>query len=108
VTARGWQVLPPLAGLLVGPAIWVLSTQLGQMLPYAECGARFRPSMVVAGLGVVLSLAASWLSWRSAAGLRQQEAMRFTAWLSVLLGLLFAFALLLQATATLVLTGCER
>jgi hypothetical protein len=110
VTARPgiWRLLALLSGLGVGPVIWALSTQLGQILPYAECGARIRPSMIFAGIGVVVALGSAWLSWRGAAGLRGQEAMRFTGGLAALMGLLFAFALLLQAAATLVISGCER
>lgn len=103
-----WRLLALLSGLCVGPAIWALSTQLGQILPYPECGAGIRPSMVFAGLGVAMALGSAWLSWRGAAGLQGQEAMRFTGRLAALMGLLFAFALLLQATATVVISGCER
>ncbi|MFC7554848.1 hypothetical protein EBE87_14945 [Pseudoroseomonas wenyumeiae] len=110
MTARHdpWRLLALLAGLAVGPGIWALSTQLGQILPYAECGASIRPSTIFAGLGALLSLGSAWLSWRGAAGLRKEEAMRFTGQMAALMGLLFAFALLLQAAATLVLSGCER
>jgi hypothetical protein len=82
--------------------------QLGQILPYAECGATIRPSAIVAGVGVLLALGSAWLSWRGAEELRGQDALRFTGRLAALTGLLFAFALLLQTAATLVISACER
>ncbi|MBC9177483.1 hypothetical protein IBL25_11085 [Roseomonas ludipueritiae] len=103
-----WRLLALLAGLGVGPGIWALSTQLGQILPYAECGASIRPSTFLGAAGVLMALASAWMSWRAAAGLRGQEALRFTGQLSALMGLLVAFALLLQTAATLVISACER
>lgn len=110
MTARAgiWRLLALLAGLGVGPVLWALSMQLGQILPYAECGARIRASTLFAAIGMVLTLGSAWLSWRGAAGLHGQQAMRFTGRLGALMGLLFAFALLLQAAATLVISACER
>ena len=102
------RLLALLAGMVVGPALWALSTQLGQILPYAECGARIRASTLFAAIAMVLTLGSAWLSWRGAAGLRGQQAMRFTGQLGALMGLLFAFALLLQGAATLVISACER
>jgi hypothetical protein len=66
----------------------------------------------VSALLVLLTLIAAYVAWRSdwaAQGLAgQSQTGSFLAGLGGLLGLLFAFAMLLQGTASLVMTGCER
>jgi hypothetical protein len=100
------------AGLTIGPLAWAINTQLGQILPYLECGTGLP---LLAGASIVLalfSLAAGYLSWRcdpSGGGPpNDAETPGFVAALSGLAGALFAFPLLLQAVSSLVLTGCER
>jgi hypothetical protein len=61
--------------------------------------------LIISGIAVVLALGAGAVSWRlpwpSTAG-------RFWSGVCALLGVIFAFALLLQAGAALMLTGRER
>lgn len=97
------------AGLIMAPAVWALNMQLGQMLPYAECGAGWRLSATVSSLCIVVACLSGWMSGHAAS--RQQmegSALRFMAKLSASLAGIFAFALLLQAISGIVLTGCER
>jgi hypothetical protein len=95
---------------VVGSGLWALNTQLGQILPYAECGARISPGLLVSLLALAVTLLATLVSGRSLLLARQQAAggLGFTAALGLLSGLLFAYALLLQGLSTVVLTGCER
>jgi heme/copper-type cytochrome/quinol oxidase subunit 3 len=97
------------AGLIMAPAVWGLNMQLGQVLPYAECDAGWRLSATVSSLCIIVACLSGWVSWRAAS--RQpirDSALRFMARLSGLSASVFAFALLLQAIAGVVLTGCER
>jgi hypothetical protein len=93
----------------MAPAIWAVNMQLGQVLPYTECGAGWPLSTTISSLCVIVACLSASVSWHAAS--RQpvaQPAWRFLAILSGALAGLFAFALLLQAIAGLVLTGCER
>jgi hypothetical protein len=97
------------AGLIMAPAVWALNMQLGQVLPYAECGASWRLSATVSSLCIVVACLSGWVSWHATS--RQPiggSALHFMARLSASLAGIFAFALLLQAIAGIVLTGCER
>jgi hypothetical protein len=102
------------AGLTIGPLVWAINTQLGQILAILECRSKLP---LLAGTSIVLaflSLAAGYLSWRcdpERSGLTapdEAETLRFVVTLSALTGALFAFPLLLQAVSSVVLTGCER
>ena len=97
------------AGLVIGPAAWAANTQLGQMLPYPECGAGFRFILPLSVLAVLLSLLGSGLSWR-ASSFRQRDAgmLGFLGSLGALTGLLVAFALLLQGLASVLVSACAR
>jgi hypothetical protein len=101
--------LLPWAGFLLGPGAWLANTQLGQILPHAECGGGFRATILLSFLGTGLSVLGAWISWRHS-GLRARPAgcLAFVGSVGVLLGLVVAFALLLQGMAALVLSGCER
>jgi hypothetical protein len=101
--------LLPWAGFLLGPGAWLANTQLGQILPHVECGGGFRASILLSFLGAGLSVLGSWISWRNS-GLRRHPGGRlaFVGSIGALLGLVLAFALLLQGMAALVLSGCER
>jgi hypothetical protein len=105
--SRHWLAI--LAGAIAGASLWAVNMQLGQILPYAECGSRYRPEMLISFAAAALSLLGCWISWRSAGhGGMSRHTGRFAAMVSALLGLMFTFALLLQAASTLLLTGCER
>jgi hypothetical protein len=95
--------------LVIAPAVCAVSTQLGQILPYAECGGPRRLSAIAASLCLIAAAVSGWLSWRAASRIATGDgAFQFVARLSGALGAVFAFALVLQAMAGIVLTGCER
>jgi hypothetical protein len=97
------------AGLIMAPAVWALNMQLGQVLPYAECGAGWRLSAAISLLCAIVACLSGWVSWHAAS--RQpieSAALRFMARLSGSLAGVFVFSLLLQAIAGIVLTGCEQ
>lgn len=93
------------AGLTVGPVLWAVNMQSGQILPYPDCRSGLHVNLVISLLAAALSLAASIAAWRFA---RSDGTGLFASRLGALLSLLFAFTLLLQAMAGLLLTGCER
>ncbi len=93
------------AGLILAPAAWAVSTQLGLILPYAECATSFRPLLISILLLTTVALWAGWVSWRAAG---QERTGQFVARLFALLAAALAFSLLLQALASAILTGCER
>jgi hypothetical protein len=103
------------AGFFAGPAAWALHQQIGYMLVPVSCQARTMLVPIVTLLAVVLALAGSylsWMPWRAAeAGESAADAIRarrFLAILSAWSAALFAFAILLQGAATLILNGCQR
>jgi hypothetical protein len=85
--------------------LWAVNTQLGPILPYAECRSRLYPSVAISVLMAGLTFVTGIISWRT---LWDGQAGTFTSRISAVLAVIFTFALLLQATAGLVLTGCER
>lgn len=93
-------------------SLWAVNVQLGQILPYVECGSRSMPAMLISLAAAGATLACGWVSWCAAAGSgggrTANQTVRFTAHISALLGLVFTFVLLLQAASALLLTGCER
>lgn len=95
-----------LAGLALPPALWSLNNQLGQILPYAECGLSWRPGAWLSALFTALSLGGAWLAWRGAGQRTGSTALLLR--LGAGLGLMLALALLLQGLSALLLTGCER
>jgi len=108
---RHW--LTSLAGAIAGMMLWAVNMQLGQILPYVECGSRFGPEILISFAAACATLACGWISWRAGArsGCRDRAANhtgRFAARVSALLGFVFTFTLLLQAVSALLLTGCER
>lgn len=106
--ASAWRNLMPVAGILLGPGIWAVNMELGQILAYPECSGGARFSTLATFLGAALAMLGAFLSYR-ASGLRGGKGpSAFLGSVCALLGCIFAFALLLQGAATLVLTGCER
>ena len=100
------------AGLWLPALLWAVNMQLGQILPYHDCAVTIRISTAVSTALAIFALLAgsiSWRSWRDApAGFGSPNTLRFAAALSALSALIFAFALALQAIASMVLTGCEH
>jgi hypothetical protein len=98
------------AGLVIGGLAWAANTQFGEMLATPDCISTVRSSAIISATLLVAALTATGVSWwadrkRSAA---DDRTLPFAAQLSALTALMFAFALLMQATASMVLTGCER
>ncbi|MFL9826734.1 hypothetical protein [Rhodoplanes sp. SY1] len=102
---------PVWIALLGAPAAWAVAVQLGQILPYVDCGAGLRTSALTAVGAAVLAGAAGVVSWRwgrDRAGTHKRPVLRFVAMTGGLVAFVLLFALLLQLAAGLVLTGCER
>lgn len=96
-------------GLWTPPLLWATSLQLGQILPYVDCTAQSRSSPATAFSAMALTLLAGGLSWRSAARLGEDRfVLRSVAVIAAMSAAVFAYAIALQAGATLVLSGCER
>jgi hypothetical protein len=100
------------AGLIVAPALWTLNMQAGQILPYGDCASHRHLTAIIPLISVLPALASGYLSWRGRSVPAAEDVgarpLRFVALLGGLVALVFAFALLLQGAAGLVLTGCER
>lgn len=104
------------AGAIVGPTLLVVTTELGQILPYATCGSPVHSPALVAFGAALLAIAASLISWRAAQPNMTPRGVTsayptsfgFVGRLSALAGLIFAYALALQGFSAIVLTGCER
>ncbi len=95
------------AGLVLPPCAWALNTQLGQVLPYVDCrgeswlaAAASLACTAVAAAGTVLILLV-WQAGRSRTGL-------FISLIGCLSGAAFAFAILQQAAAAIVISACEH
>jgi hypothetical protein len=107
------KIITPLhwSGLLVASTLWMINTQLGQLLPYLDCEHHARYSAIISFVGAAASCLAGAISWRSIGLAETSEPRRtwlFVGSMSVLAALVFAFALSMQGLAGLVLNGCER
>ena len=98
------------ASLVATPLVWALNVQLGQLLPYLDCSRHTRLSAIVSAVATVIAVGAGLLALQnvSRAGVTAGRTMRFVVNLGGLMSLLFAFALVLQFAAGVVLSGCER
>jgi hypothetical protein len=110
-----WARGIPWAGLALGPGAWIVSTQANYAAVPWICATRINFIPVFALTLILVALAGALLSWRSyriepepptdgAGGVPRH----LLAFMSVLLGLLFALVIATQGAAALVLTGCER
>ena len=88
----------------------MLTTQLSQVLPGWECRSGHTVLLLATSVAVCLSIGSGILSWWSPGKLKSPPVLpwKFTSRLSGLVSFIFAYALFLQATSSLVLTGCER
>ena len=93
------------AGLIVAPLAWAIASELGLILPDAECATRFRPLLIATVLLTVLSGASGVVSWRAP---WPGHTGRFASQLFALLAASMSYALILDIVASAVLTGCER
>jgi hypothetical protein len=99
------------SGLLAASALWMINTQLGQILPYLDCERHARYSAIISFAGAAVSCLAAAISWQSigvAGRSEPRRTWRFVGLMSVLGALVFAFALSMQGLAGLVFNGCER
>jgi hypothetical protein len=100
------------AGLIIAPAIWAADMQAGQILPYPACHLQTPFTAILSFTSLILALASGYVSWRArqaiAPGAPESGSLRFIAALGYLAALIFAFALLLQGIAGIMLTGCEQ
>jgi len=98
------------AGLVIGGVAWAANTQLGEILPTANCIGRHHLSAIISFAGAFVVLACGGVSWcldhRPSIG--DDHSLPFASRLSALAALVFTFALLMQGAASLVLSGCER
>ena len=102
---RTRAVLLACAGLIVAGVCWMVSNELGLILPAAECGSSLKPSLIVTALLALAAFASAIVSSRAPWPGRTGQ---FTAHVSALFASVMLFALLLQVLATVLLTGCER
>jgi hypothetical protein len=110
--------IPPSLGLYVGPACWLVSTQLNYSLAASICG--WGGSTTIGVIALVLALlslcgaAFAWRGWRAAPAGRSVEASdshypaKFLAGMGVITGLLFAAVIALQGSAAFFLEACAR
>ncbi|MCA6119195.1 hypothetical protein J6524_30585 [Bradyrhizobium sp. WSM 1738] len=112
ISNRNRLALEVCAGLSVAPAIWIINTQLGRILVYLDCQHRTAYSAIASFAGAVANCVVAAVSWRAAQRVFLSEPppteLSFVGSLSALSALLFAFALLMQGAASLVLSGCQR
>ncbi|QTK82056.1 Hypothetical protein AT6N2_L1262 [Agrobacterium tumefaciens] len=95
------------ARLFFAPVAWLLNTQLGQVLPPADCAIAVNVTAAVSFGCAVVALASAVIA-QGRRGVETSRLSLFIASLSVLIALIFAFALLLQGTASLLLSPCAR
>jgi hypothetical protein len=97
------------AGLLIAPLLWMINTQLGEILPYLDCQYQARLSATTSFAAAAAASLSAAISWRSGSYARPIAAtLSFFGSMSTLAAAIFAFALLMQGVASLVLSGCER
>lgn len=105
MTASPHPRLLACAGLIGAPAAWAVASELGLILPYAECGSHLRPLLIASILLTAAAATSGVMSWRAAWHGRTGHFVRLVF---ALLAASLAFALVLDVLAGLVLTGCER
>jgi hypothetical protein len=104
------------AGFVLGPLAWTVNTELGQVLPHAECGTPIPASALISLAAIAVALIGAFLSWRASRTrvsnqphyLEGRASMRFLDQLGTLVGVTFAFALVLQSAAGFIVSPCER
>jgi hypothetical protein len=108
ISQRQWLVA--CAGLIAAPALWAMNTQLGEILPYAECRRHIPFTTCISLLALLLSGIAGALSWRRRArcGDNAGPVFLFIATVAAGTALVFAFVLTLQGVAGLLIDGCQR
>jgi hypothetical protein len=107
MSAKTRQAAPWIA-LGVAAAAWAANMQAGQILPYPECDTGFPWTAITSWLAALIAIGAAALGWRAGqpAGIASEKPGVTRA--APIAGLLFAFALVLQGVAALVISACER
>lgn len=100
-------------GLLVGAVIWAANTQWSQIAPYLDCQTRYPSAGTVSFLGAAIVSVTSLVSWRMTVQERAPhgdpaETWRLIALVSASSGAIFAFALVMQGLAAMVIEACDR
>lgn len=104
-------------GLTCAAVLWAVNTQLGEVLPYPACRQGVHYAGFSSAAALVLAIIGGLWSWRvyrrsQTERLRPVSTARGTLQLAAGVGAgaaaLFAFSLILQASAGFILTGCER
>ena len=105
--ARQWfGALAPWAGLVVGLVAFSFVHQYGSDGSFNDCDAASPgPLLIVALLGLLACAASAFASWRTMRG-SGNEPMRVVAVISIGLGALFVFGIVLAIIAALVLPPC--
>ncbi len=101
MTAR----LKTYGGLLVPPAVWSLNVELGLILPPVDCRLSASWTLAVSAIALVAALAATGLSGRDLIAAESRMHL-FLAGLSLLVGMAFTYAILLQGAAAWLLHPC--
>lgn len=100
-------------GLVAGPLVWAVNTELGQILPYAAACTQSARLLAIASFAfALLSLLTGAWSWQAARGAAAEagsdaRTLIFGGRIGALIGVTFAFALLLQGASSLMMNGCE-
>lgn len=90
------------------PLLWAATLQLGEILPYFDCTHGSHRLAIIAFTALALAVLSGVLAWRIASRQQRPHEISFLAALACLSSGVFAYALTLQAIATMVLTGCEK
>ena len=96
-----------LGGFIIPPSAWAVNTPLGQMLSPVDCATGAMSTAIVSGLLSLLVAAILLLAYRQH-GVNGARTALFVSGLGMLSGLAFAFALLLQGAASLLLNPCAH
>jgi hypothetical protein len=116
----GWRGRPwtfSWSGLAVGPAAWAIDTQLNYALVDWSCSRGWNLTPAIAAVLAIISLAAatsSLIAWRRYEGpgipIPEQHGhpRHLLSGIGVAAGVLFAFVILLQGLAALLLEPCLR
>jgi hypothetical protein len=95
-----------MVGWITVPALWAINTQFGQMSPHVDCVTQ-RSWSGLASVAVLVVAIAIGIGTMLAAH-RLVGTDRFRVLSGALIISIFAFAMLLQALATLVIDPCAR
>ncbi|NLS06386.1 hypothetical protein HGP14_24055 [Rhizobium sp. P32RR-XVIII] len=96
-----------LSGLVAAPLIWAANTQLGQILPYSDCRTHVPLSAAVSILLTLVTVVAALSPLAERTPVASRTPL-FVNRLSLLTGLAFSFAMLMQSAATLLIDTCQR